>query len=83
MQRINGLIPTGSNDGWPFCTSPNEEGLRRERVEGEQKTRDKVEASDDEFTEEPVFPDNSYNNEVLAILFDYVGMLHIANASKK
>ncbi|HEY3963639.1 MAG TPA: carboxy terminal-processing peptidase [Planctomycetaceae bacterium] len=63
--------------------SLNEDDLRKERVEEEQKTRDKAETSNDEFSEEPVFPDNSYNNEVLAILYDYVGMLHSANVSKK
>ena len=64
--------------------SLNEDDLRKERVEEEQKTRDKAETSNDEFGDEPVvFADNSYNNEVLAILFDYVGMLHGANVSKK
>lgn len=64
--------------------SLNEDELRKERVEEEQKTRDKAEASGDEFGDEPiVFADNSYNNEILAILFDYVGMLQGANVSKK
>jgi carboxyl-terminal processing protease len=64
--------------------SLNEEDLRKERVEEEQKTRDKAESSGDEFGDDPiVFADNSYNNEVLSILFDYVGMLQGANVSKK
>ncbi|MBI3863795.1 MAG: carboxy terminal-processing peptidase [Planctomycetia bacterium] len=65
------------------AVSLNEDDLRKERVEEEQKTREKAETSNDEFSEEPVFPDNSYNNEVLTILSDYVGMLTGANVSKK
>ena len=64
-------------------TSPlNEEDLRKERVEEEQKTRDKAETNDD-FTEEPVFPDNNYNNEVLAITLDYLGQLREAKTARK
>lgn len=63
--------------------SLNEDDLRKERVEEEQKTRDKAETSNDEFTEEPVFPDTSYNNEVLAITLDYLGVLHGAKTAKK
>jgi carboxyl-terminal processing protease len=62
--------------------SLNEDDLRKERVDEEQKTRDKAETND-EFTEEPVFPDNSYNNEVLSITLDYLGLLHEAKISKK
>jgi carboxyl-terminal processing protease len=59
-----------------------EEDLRKERVEEEQKTRDKAE-TDDSFTEEPVFPDNSYNNEVLSITLDYLGQLREAKTARK
>jgi hypothetical protein len=62
--------------------SLNEEDLRKERVEEEQKTRDKAETNDD-FTEEPVFPDNNYNNEVLAITLDYLGQLREAKTARK
>jgi len=62
--------------------SLNEEDLRKERVEEEQKTRDKADTGDD-FTEEPVFPDNSYNNEVLSITVDYLGQLREAKTAKK
>jgi carboxyl-terminal processing protease len=62
--------------------SLNEDDLRKERVEEEQKTRDKAETND-EFTEEPVFPDSSYNNEVLSITLDYLGLLQEAKLSKK
>ncbi len=62
--------------------SLNEDELRKERVEEEQKTRDKADTSDD-FTEEPVFPDNNYNNEVLSITLDYLGLLREAKTAKK
>jgi carboxyl-terminal processing protease len=62
--------------------SLNEEDLRKERVEEEQKTRDKAE-TDDNFSEEPVFPDNSYNNELLSITLDYLGQLREAKTARK
>ncbi len=62
--------------------SLNEEDLRKERVEEEQKTRDKADTTDD-FTEEPVFPDSSYNNEVLTITLDYLGQLREAKTARK
>ena len=63
--------------------SLNEEDLKKERVEEEQKTRDKADTNGDEFTEEPVFPDSFYNNEVLSITLDYLGQLREAKISKK
>ena len=63
--------------------SLNEEDLRKERVEEEQKTRDKADTNPDEYAEEPVFPDGYYNNEVLSILLDYLGQLREAKISKK
>jgi len=62
--------------------SLNEDDLRKERVDEEQKTREKADQGD-EFTEEPVFPDNSYNNEVLSITLDYLGLLREAKTAKK
>jgi carboxyl-terminal processing protease len=62
--------------------SLNEEELRKERVEEEQKTRDKADSSDD-MTEGPVFPDNSYNNEVLSITLDYLAQLQGARTARK
>jgi carboxyl-terminal processing protease len=62
--------------------SLNEEDLRKERVEEEQKTRDKADTSDD-FSEEPVFPDGSYNNEILSITLDYLGLLREAKTARK
>ncbi|HTI51698.1 MAG TPA: carboxy terminal-processing peptidase [Planctomycetaceae bacterium] len=63
--------------------SLNEEELRKERVEEEQKTRDKAVSSDDMTEAGPVFPDNSYNNEVLAITMDYLTQLRAAPTAKK
>ena len=64
--------------------SLNEEDLQKERVEEEQKTRDKADTSGDEFAEEPeLFPDSFYNNEVLSITLDYLGQLREAKISKK
>ncbi|MGQ0637383.1 MAG: carboxy terminal-processing peptidase [Planctomycetaceae bacterium] len=62
--------------------SLNEEELRKERVEEEQKTREKAESTDD-LTEGPVFPDSAYNNEVLAITLDYLAQLKEARTAKK
>ncbi|MGE5194090.1 MAG: carboxy terminal-processing peptidase [Deltaproteobacteria bacterium] len=62
--------------------SLNEEDLRKERVEEEQKTREKAE-TDDNYNEEPVFPDNSYNNELLSITLDYLGLLQEAKTARK
>lgn len=62
--------------------SLNEDELRQERIEDEQKTKEKLE-SNDEFSEEPVFPDNNYNNELLSITSDYVGLLRETKTAKK
>lgn len=62
--------------------SLNEEELRKERVEEEQKARDKADNADD-MTEGPIFPDNSYNNEVLSITLDYLTQLQGARTAKK
>jgi carboxyl-terminal processing protease len=63
--------------------SLNEDDLRKERVEEEQKTRDKAESNDDLNNDEPAFPDTFYNNEVLAITLDYLGQLRDQKISKK
>ena len=51
-----------------------EDDLRKERIEEEQKTREKADQPDD-ITEGPVYPVNSYNTEALAITLDYMDML--------
>jgi carboxyl-terminal processing protease len=63
--------------------SLNEEELRKERVVEEQKTREKADSTDDITESGPVFPDNSYNNEVLAITMDYLTQLRGAPTAKK
>jgi carboxyl-terminal processing protease len=62
--------------------SLNEEELRKERVDEEQKTRDKADSSDD-MTEGPIFPVNSYNNELLSITVDYLTQLREAKTARK
>ena len=62
--------------------SLNEEELRKERVEEEQKTKDKAEG-EDAYAEGPVFPENGYNNEILAITVDYMSLLRETKTAKK
>jgi carboxyl-terminal processing protease len=62
--------------------SLNEQELRNERVEEEQKTREKAENTDDA-TEESTFLPNAYNNEVLAITADYLTQLRAQRTAKK
>lgn len=63
--------------------SLNEEELRKERVEEEQKTRDKADNPDDTAANAPIFPDNSYNNELLSITLDYLAQLQQARTARK
>lgn len=62
--------------------SLNEEELRSERVDEEQKTRDKAENTDEQ-TDGPIFPENAYNNELLQITLDYLAQLQQARTAKK
>lgn len=62
--------------------SLNEEELRKERVEDEQKAKEKIEAND-EFSDGPIFADSAYNNEVLSITLDYLGLLRELKTAKK
>lgn len=62
--------------------SLNEDELRRERVEEEQKTKESVENADDA-TDGPVFPMNAYNNEVLSITLDYASLLRELKTAQK
>lgn len=54
--------------------SLNEDELRKERVEEEQKTKEIVDNADDA-PEGPIFPTGAYNNEVLSITLDYANQL--------
>lgn len=62
--------------------SLNEEEMRKERIDDEQKTKDKLDLND-EFTEGPVFPVNAYNNEVLSVTLDYLERLREMKTAKK
>ena len=57
--------------------SLNEATLRKERDEAKNSDEDEDEDEDEDKTEEdpPIFPDTFYNDEVLNITLDYVGML--------
>ena len=62
--------------------SLNEEELKQERLEEEEKT--KKEADDQtEKGEGPIFPSEAYNNELLAITLDYVSALNGSLTAKK
>lgn len=62
--------------------SLNEEELRKERIDDEQKTKDKIDMGDD-YVEGPVFPENAYNNEILAITVDYLDRFRELMTAKK
>lgn len=62
--------------------SLNEEELKQERLEEEEKT--KKEADDQaEKGDGPIFPNEAYNNELLAITLDYVSALNGSLTAKK
>lgn len=61
--------------------SLNEEELKKERIDDEQKTKDKLD--EDEYGDREIYPDNAYNNEVLAIAVDYLERLQEVNTAKK
>ncbi len=62
--------------------SLNEDDLKQERLEEEEKT--KKEADDlVEKGEGPIFPSDAYNNELLAISLDYVSALNGSLTAKK
>jgi carboxyl-terminal processing protease len=62
--------------------SLNEDELRKERVEEEQKTKEIVDNADDA-PEGPIFPTGAYNNEVLSITLDYATVLREMKTAKK
>ena len=62
--------------------SLNEDELKQERLEEEEKT--KKEADDQaEKGDGPIFPSEAYNNELLAITLDYVSALNGSLTAKK
>jgi len=74
FQRINTDIQKYLSRKQRKSISLNEQELRKERVEEEQKTREKAESADDS-GDEPVFADNAYNKELLSITLDYLQSL--------
>jgi carboxyl-terminal processing protease len=62
--------------------SLNEETLKQERSDEEKKAKKKVEEPDDA-AEGPIFPDEYYNNEIMAITVDYINALRGMNTAKK
>lgn len=82
FQRVTGDIRKYLARKERKSVSLNEEALRKERVEEEQKTREKAESADDS-SDEPIFADNYYNRELLAITLDYLNALREKKTAKK
>ena len=80
--RIQGDIQKYLSRKQRKSISLNEQELRKERVEEEQKTREKAESSDDS-GDEPVFADNAYNKELLSITLDYLRGLGERKTARK
>ena len=58
--------------------SLNEDKFRADRKKDEEVADEEEEQADEELDEEtdgPIFPDDHYNNEVLRITLDYLGLL--------
>jgi carboxyl-terminal processing protease len=62
--------------------SLNEDELKQERLEEEEKTKKEADDSADK-PEGPIFPSEGYNNELLAITLDYVSALNGTLTAKK
>ncbi len=62
--------------------SLNEEELKQERLEEEEKTKKDAEDTAEK-GEGPIFPSEAYNNELLAITLDYVSALNGSLTAKK
>lgn len=54
--------------------SLNEDKMRKERVEEEIRSRKKVEEAEDGDEDKEIFPEEFYNNELLAISLDYTAI---------
>ncbi len=54
--------------------SLNEDKMRKERVEEEIRSRKKVEEAEEGDEDKEIFPDEFYNNELLAISLDYTAI---------
>jgi len=62
--------------------SLNEDELRAERLEEEEKTKKEADEPSDK-SKGPIFPDQFYNDELLAITLDYVSVLNGNLTAKK
>ncbi len=62
--------------------SLNEEELKQERLEEEEKTKKEADDQTDK-ADGPIFPSEAYNNELLAITLDYVSALNGTLTAKK
>ncbi|TWU09199.1 Tail-specific protease precursor [Symmachiella macrocystis] len=65
--------------------SLNEEEMRRERDESKadkDEEKDDTEKKPGENKPKEIFPDKHYNNEVLAIMLDYIDLLHKGTTAK-
>jgi len=82
FQRLNSDIEKYNTRKLRKAITLNEEQLRKERIEEEQKNREKAEAAE-EGTDEPLFADNYYNRELLSITLDYVDRLRDKKTARK
>ena len=62
--------------------SLNEEELKQERLDEEEKTKKEADDQADK-SDGPIFPSEAYNNELLAITLDYVSALNGSLTAKK
>jgi hypothetical protein len=62
--------------------SLNEDELKQERLEEEEKTKKEADEPNEK-GKGPIFPDQFYNDELLAITLDYVSALSGALTAKK
>lgn len=62
--------------------SLNEEELKQERLEEEEKTKKDADETGEK-ADGPIFPSEAYNNELLAIALDYVSALNGSLTAKK
>jgi carboxyl-terminal processing protease len=82
FQRLNSDIEKYNTRKLRKAVTLNEDQLRKERIEEEQKNREKAEAAE-EGTDEPLFADNYYNKELLSITLDYVDRLRDKKTARK
>lgn len=82
FQEVNLNIQKSINRKKRKSISLNEEELKQERLEEEEKTKKEADEPSDK-SKGPIFPDQFYNDELLAITLDYVSALSGALTAKK